>query len=162
VEMKEHMDNLTDKDYENILDEHFNLTKLVEMYENDTKLVLNYDRLVSANLDTPSLVGKYAKFQAMVTNRVADLKDELKKIETEIRVAYRKEIANHRVEVKGEVEDRIALDKRTLDTLSKLRKNEAKKQLLDNYVYSLVRNRDHNIRNHIEFMKFKDKTYWDS
>ena len=154
-------EKVIEKTYDEIVDEHYNLSRLVDEYENDVKLSKEYELIVQANLDTPSLVGKYSRLQAIVSNRVAELKDELKKIEATIRIEYRKEISNHRVEVKGEIEDRITLDSRTLDTLTKLRKNEAKKQMLDNYVHEIVRNRDYNIRNHIELMKFKDKTYWD-
>lgn len=146
--------------YEDALENHLNVSKIVDEFNLEMNFSRDYDKMVQANLDTPTLIGKYSKIQARILNRKEELKNESKKREAIIRDNYRKEIANHRVAVKGEIEDRIALDDVVNDLNNKISRLAAKEKIIENLVKYVLVERNRNIYYHLELMKFKDKTYW--
>jgi hypothetical protein len=146
--------------YEDALESHLNVTKIIDDFNEEMKFSREYDVMVKANLDTPGLIGKYSKIQARLFNRKEELKIEQRKVEATIRDNYRKEIANHRVAVKGEVEDRISLDDTYLDISNKISRLNAKEKIIETLVKYILVERNRNIYYHLEMMKFRDKSDW--
>lgn len=146
--------------HEKALDAIFKLSTLEKEFVEDTKFSSDYESTMTANLDTSTILGKWSVRAARIKFRIDELESKILERKAKISDDYRKEIANHRVANKNELEDRIALDKEHLGLLNKLYKNQAKAKLIERFAEYILKNRNYNIGYHIDLMKFKDKTAW--